>query len=83
MVGLVAVTLLAWAMIWDKTDWLSSPADTWAFFIETVRSPATYSNLAATAIRLFIGLFMGYIAGLIAAFIMLIDKHFGRVADFP
>jgi NitT/TauT family transport system permease protein len=70
MVGLGAITLFAWVMLWDKTDWLSSPAETWDFFVETIRTPATYSNLAATASRLIIGLFMGYIAGLVAAFLM-------------
>ena len=70
MAGLTAIVLLAWSMLWDKTDWLSSPAETWDFFVVTVRTPSTYSNLAATASRLFIGLFMGYVAGLGAAFLM-------------
>jgi NitT/TauT family transport system permease protein len=70
MVGLAAVTLLAWAMFWDKTDWLSSPAETWDFFVKTIKTPTTYSNLAATALRLIIGLFLGYIGGLAAAFLM-------------
>ncbi len=70
LVGLAAVTLLAWAMFWDKTDWLSSPAETWDIFVKTVRTPTTYSNLAATAIRLFFGLFLGYFGGLVAAFLM-------------
>lgn len=76
--GLVAVTLLAWQLLWDKTDWLSSPAETWVFFVETVCNPATYSNLAATASRLFIGLFIGYIAGLTAAFLMHKSKWWDR-----
>ncbi len=70
MLGLAALTLLAWAILWDKTDWLSSPVETWAFFVQTIRSPETYINLAATLSRLIIGLFMGYIAGLAAAFLM-------------
>ena len=80
MVSLAAVTLLVWAMLWDKTDWLSSPAETWDFFVETVRTPSTYSNLAATAIRLFIGLSMGYIAGFITAFVMHTSKWWDRFA---
>jgi len=78
MIGLTAVTLLAWAMLWDKTDWLSSPAETWDFFIQTVRTPETYANLAATLSRLIIGLFMGYIAGLVAAFLMHKSKWWER-----
>jgi len=70
MIALAAGTLLAWALLWDKTDWLSSPAETWIFFVETIRTPSTYANLAATARRLFIGLSIGYIAGLAAAFLM-------------
>ncbi len=70
LAGLAAITLLAWALLWDKTDWLSSPAETWDFFVQTIRSPETYVSLAATLSRLVIGLCMGYVAGLIAAFLM-------------
>ncbi len=70
MVSLAALTLFAWALLWDKTDWLSSPAETWDFFVQTIQTPATYANLAATLSRLVIGLGMGYVAGLAAAFLM-------------
>jgi NitT/TauT family transport system permease protein len=80
MVGLAAATLLAWSIIWDKTDWLSSPADTWDFFVKTVQTPSTYANLAATARRLIIGLFMGYIAGLLTAFLMYKSQWWNRFA---
>jgi NitT/TauT family transport system permease protein len=67
LVGLISVALLAWAMVWDNTDWLSSPADTWKAFVEIIQKPATYSNIAATAVRLVIGLLMGYTAGVAVA----------------
>ncbi len=78
MAGLAGVTLLAWSMLWDKTDWLSSPAETWETFVQTARTPSTYANLAATAKRLFIGLFIGYIVGVAAAFLMHKSKWWDR-----
>jgi NitT/TauT family transport system permease protein len=70
VVGLVGVGLLAWAALWDKTDWLASPASTWEIFVETIQKPKTYSNLFATAKRLFVGLLLGYTVGVSAAMLM-------------
>ncbi len=70
VVGLIVVILIAWAMLWDNTDWLASPVSTWTTFVETAQRPDTYSNLAATARRLFFGLILGYMAGVTAALLM-------------
>ncbi len=68
LLGLAAAAILAWQWVWDKTDWLSSPADTAKAAVEILEKPATYSNIADTVRRLVIGLLSGYILGVAIAF---------------
>ena len=52
--------LLTWALLWDRTDWLASPAAVWEQLVATLEEPSTYADLLATSRRLFFGLLIGY-----------------------
>lgn len=66
----IAVVLGFWAYVWDKTDFLPSPTDTWTVAVELLGEGETYGDLLDTARRLFMGLGLGYISAFVVAMIM-------------
>lgn len=59
-----------WALLWDRTDFLPSPAATWEMGVELLGQSGTFSDILATVRRLVMGLAIGYGAAVIIALIM-------------
>lgn len=57
----VAGTLFGlWALLWDQTDFLPSPAATFDMAVELLGQSGTFTDILATVRRLVIGLAIGY-----------------------
>lgn len=66
----IAAALLAWTLLWDRTDFLPSPSSTVAMGVEIVQQGETYTNLLDTARRLAFGLGLGFGAAVLVSLIM-------------
>lgn len=66
----IAAALLAWALLWDRTDFLPSPSSTLAVGVQVVQEGETYTNLLDTARRLAFGLGLGFGAAVLVSLIM-------------
>jgi len=69
-VVMVGIVLILWAMLWDRTDFLPSPATTWDYGIGTLTEARTYHDLAATTRRLVLGLGIGYVGAVAVTLLM-------------
>lgn len=71
VVGLpIAAALIAWSLLWDRTDFLPSPASTIVKGVELLQEGETYTNLLDTARRLAFGLGFGFGAAVLVSLIM-------------
>jgi NitT/TauT family transport system permease protein len=76
--GVLVTALVAWSLVWDRTDFLPSPATTFETITELLGEGDTYGDLFATARRLFFGLLIGYVAAVAVALIMQISPWWQR-----
>lgn len=80
--GGAAVVVTAWALWYDQTDFLPSPASTWSVAIEVLQQEQTYRDLLATARRLVVGLGLGYVGAFVVA-LMMRQTRFWRMFFAP
>jgi NitT/TauT family transport system permease protein len=66
----VATALVVWALFWDRTNFVPSPASTVATAVELLGEPETYTNLLDTARRLVLGLLLGFGAAVVVSLVM-------------
>ena len=66
----IAAALVAWSLLWDRTDFLPSPASTVVTSIALLQEPETYTNLLDTARRLVFGLGLGFGTAVLVSLVM-------------
>jgi len=70
VLGIAGALIGFWAIIWDQTDFLPSPAATWDVGVDLLGRSGTFDDIFATVRRLVVGLAIGYGAAVIVSLIM-------------
>ena len=66
----IAAVVVAWALFYDRTDFLPSPASTLETAVALLQEPETYANLFDTARRLVAGLGLGFGGAVLVSLLM-------------